>query len=360
MWIKRLSSKNFRTYSAVDISFEKGVNVIIGENGQGKTNLLEAIHFAITGRSFRTEKLADLIQTAKPHLSTQVEYEQTSIAHTIKIQYSLEQKKIVHDATVYPTLSSLTGTIPTIAITPSDINLIMGAPVERRRFLNLFISQHDPFYLMQLSRYQKALKARNVLLKRQSVKTIQVYETLLAQSAAYITEKRIKTIQELLPIVQEEFKALTQKKDCITFDYSHRAESSTEFFIEQYQKHRPQEEKIGTTLIGPHRDDLVFFLQDLEAKQFASEGQKRALLTALKLAELKMLKEKTGIDPILFIDDFAIHLDVYRCQLLEEVIKDYPQVFLTTPQNIFQTGSLYFVQDRSVKKLLSEFSESLL
>ena len=351
MWIKRLNSKNFRTYSSLEVSFDKGVNIIVGENGQGKTNLLESIHFAITGRSFRTEKLIDLIQSSKEELLTDVLYEQSEIEHQIKIQYSPIKKKILHDATTYPSLSSLTGTIPTIAITPSDIELIMGAPVERRRFLNLFIAQHDPIYLHQLLRYQKALKARNVLLKRNSTETIRIYENLLAQAAAYITTARQKAIHELSPLLESEFYKLTQKTIPILLKYSFNEQATTDYFIEQYQKHRTQELKIGSTLIGPHRDDLSFLMNHLEVKHFASEGQKRALLTALKLSELGLLKMKTSLDPILFIDDFAIHLDLYRCKLLEDVVQKYPQVFLTTPQNVFENGSLYFVQDFSVKKL---------
>lgn len=353
MWIKRLYSKNFRTYSDIDVSFDKGVNVIVGENGQGKTNLLEAIHFAVTGRSFKTEKLSDLIQHSKEHLLTHVEYEQSEISHLIKINYGQDQKKILHDSTIYPTLSSLTGTVPTISISPCDIELIMGAPLERRRFLNLLIAQHDPIYLYQLMRYQKALKARNILLKRRSTNSIKIYETLLAESACYLTNARLKTVLELSSLIKTEFFELTQKHLDVTIDYSFKGTASPDYFLEQYNKHRQQEEKLGTTITGPHRDDLAFLLLGKDAKQFASEGQKRALLTALKLAELKMLKAKTCIDPILFIDDFAIHLDIYRCKLLESVIQSYPQVFLTTPQNLFDDGSIYFVQDFKVQKLLS-------
>ncbi len=353
MWIKRLRSKNFRTYSSFEVIFDKGVNIIIGENGQGKTNFLESIHFAITGRSFRTEKLIDLIKNHQNALETDVLYEQSGIENQIKIEYSSLKKKILHNATTYPTLSSLTGTIPSIAIVPSDIELIMGAPLERRRFINLLIAQHDPIYLHQLLRYQKALKVRNILLKRNSLEAINVYETLLAQSAAYITHARQKTVHELSLSIEKEYFKLTQKPIAVGLKYTFESTPTIDYYVDQYRKHRAQEIKIGTTLIGPHRDDILFLMDHLEVKQFASEGQKRALLTALKLSELKMLKIKTNIDPILFIDDFAIHLDLYRCKLLEEMVQAYPQVFLTTPQNLFENGALYFVQERSIKKLNS-------
>jgi DNA replication and repair protein RecF len=229
----------------------------------------------------------------------------------------------------------------------------MGSPQERRRFLNLFIAQHDPIYLHHLLRYQKALKARNVLLKRGSKTTIAAYESLLALHAVAITKARQKAIQELEPLFQKQFLEIMQKDLPTSIEYSFKDEPSEDFYLGEYAKNRQQEERLGSTITGPHRDDCKFFINNLEAKHFSSEGQKRALLTALKLAELQLLKNKTGLDPILFIDDFAIHLDLYRCKQLENVVQNYPQVFLTTPQSVFENGSLYFVQDLKVQKLNS-------
>lgn len=355
MWIKRLFAKNFRTYNQVEVSFDKGINIIIGENGQGKTNLLEAIHFSITGRSFRTERLIELVQTKNNILHTLAEYEHLDISHKIQLSYGENEKKILHDSTTYPTLSSLTGTVPTITISPSDINIIMGSPQERRRFLNLFIAQHDPIYLHHLSRYQKALKARNALLKRNSKTTIIAYESLLAIHAVAITKARKKAIQELEPIFQNQFSEIMNNNLSLAISYSFKEDPSEAYYLNEYNKNRDQEERLGGTIVGPHRDDCKFFINGLEAKYFSSEGQKRSLLTALKLAELTLLKNKTGLDPVLFIDDFAIHLDLYRCKQLETVIQNYPQVFLTTPQNVFDQGSLYFVQNLKVQKLTSHF-----
>jgi DNA replication and repair protein RecF len=352
MWIQRLYAKNFRNYSDLSIEFDKGVNVIIGENGQGKTNLLEAIHFAATGRSFRTEKLSDLIHHAKEETFTHLEYDHHSIEQSIKIQYGEAGKKILVNQTSYPSFSSLTGTVPTITIAPCDIALIMGSPQERRRFLNLLIAQHDPFYLIELMRYQKALKARNILLKRQSRETIKVYETLLAQSATFITKARLKAVETLSSLMQSNFLSLTGKNLKVSLNYSFKNTPSLDYFLEQFNKHREQEEKLGNTLSGPHRDDFLFLLQEKEAKLYASEGQKRALLIALKLAEMTLLKISTHIDPILFIDDFAIHLDLYRCQLFEELIQTYPQVFITTPQNLFEEGTSYLIQEAKIEKLI--------
>jgi DNA replication and repair protein RecF len=353
MWIHRLYIKNFRNYPTLDISFDKGINVITGENGQGKTNLIEAIHFALTGRSFRTEKPLEIIQKGKEEVFTQVHYDLNAIRHAIQITFGMNGKKITHDATTYPSFSSLTGTVPTVAITPGDIELIMGAPIARRRCMNLLIAQHDPLYAHQLSRYQKALKARNILLKRNSHQSIKIYEELLAESGVYIVQARLRLIQELSELLQYYFFELTQKKIPVICEYTFKGKIDKAYFLEQHEKNRHQEERIGSTLFGPHRDDILFLLDSLDAKLYASEGQKRALLTSWKLAELKLLKNKTQLDPILFIDDFAIHLDLYRSKLLETLIQNYPQVFLTTPHNIFEDSSLYFVQNTTVQKLSS-------
>jgi DNA replication and repair protein RecF len=357
MWIQRLYLRNFRSYRYTEVEFDKGLNVIHGENGQGKTNLVEALNFASTGRSFRTDKFQELISHDTTHLETKLCYEKDSISHAIAIQYGGDQKKIIHDATVYPTFSSLTGTLPTVVIAPSDIALIMGAPSDRRRFLNLLIAQHDPVYLYQLARYQKALKARNALLKRKSTQSIKVYEELLAKAATYLVKARIDTLAFLNPLLQTQFFELTQKLHPVKMIYETHSqileEASERVFLNLYEQHREQETKLGCTLTGPHRDDIAFLHLGDSAKNFSSEGQKRALITALKLSELEFLKIKNEHSPLLIIDDFAIHLDALRSHLFEKVVNSYAQVFLTTPTHQLTSGSFYYVGDAKVQKLSS-------
>jgi DNA replication and repair protein RecF len=350
MIVHQLTLGRFRNYGSLHLSFEPGINVITGDNGQGKTNLIEAIHFALTGRSFRTQRAMELIQHGHEELYSRVEYAQQDIPHQVMITFGTKGKKVVHNATSYSTLSSITGAVPTVAIAPSDIAMIMDGPLVRRRELNVLMAQHDPCYVYHLTRYHHALKARNVLLKRRSTKTIRVYEELLSEAASYIAAAREKLCKEIAPLLTNYFHELTDTPFPIALDYPQLEQKDKGYFLAEYEKNRSYDEQTGTTSIGPHRDDIRFLISGKEAKLFASEGQKRALLTSWKLAELQLLEQKTGCPPVLFIDDFAIHLDLYRSQRLEQAIHHYPQVFLTTPHNIFKSSTLYRVDGGVAKK----------
>lgn len=322
--VKRLSLRFFRSYETLEKTFEPKTNLIQGPNGQGKTNLLEALYFLSTGRSFRTSNLSDLIAYGKPFFYIEAEISRGSDLQTIKASFDGKQKKLQINATTYSQFSPLLGTLPTVLLCPEDSILITGAPADRRRFLDLYLSQIDPTYLEALSRYYRAMKQRNQLLRLKITSGIEAWETVMQQTAVLIQEKRNATLQKLHLETLSLLPHIHQRQRTLKLLY-HPS------LLQDFKTHRPRELILGTTLFGPHRDDFTFLLDGKEAKLFASQGEIRSLVAVLKLAQwhhLKQISEETL--PILSIDDFGVHLDDQKKHSLLELITDLGQVFLTT------------------------------
>ena len=328
MQLKQLRLHNFRNYEYVVAEFAPGINLIQGTNGQGKTNLIEAIYLLSTGRSFRTTHLKDLIHHGKEAFEIEGVFERDGIEQSLKITFDGQTKRVQHNQTTYGTFAKLLGLLPVVLMAPHDHELIGGAPAARRCFLNIHIAQTDSVYAHHLIRYNKALKQRNCLLKSGEEMSLDIWEAEMALSALYIVAKRqgaIRTLRtQLLPLTQE----LSLNADVFDLIYH---PSLPEAFTDAWKESRPKELIIGSTLHGPHRDDLHIKFRDKMAKSFSSEGQKRSCLAALRFAEWRELRDQTGTIPLFGIDDFGVHLDPHRLKKLQEKLTDFGQVFLTTP-----------------------------
>lgn len=340
MLLTSLILRNFRNHADVEMTFSPKVNLIVGNNGIGKTNILEAIHFLSTGRSFRTNQLSELIRHGYNYFYLEAHFIKEGVSQCIKVGYDGKKKKIEHNASNLLAFSNLLGIIPSVLYSPKDIALIIGAPAERRRFLNIYLGQGDPLYVHYLLRYTKALEQRNYILKRRSLEDlteIECFEKEMASSSLYLMTQRKHALESLEKNLSSIIVQLTQKEDNFTIHYqpsfSMQKEISKENLELQYKKQRRKELLLGTSLIGPHRDDFLLSLEGQLIKSFCSEGQKRAFLSALKIAEWSLLKEKHQKNPLMCIDDLGIHLDETRRSLLEEHVKDLGQVFLTSPRN---------------------------
>ncbi len=326
MFLKTLRLKHFRNFEQAEISFGSGSNLIHGLNAQGKTNLLEAIYLLSTGRSFRTIHLQELIQHEKPHFYIEAHFEKEGVPQEVSVFFDGKVKRVKHNQTTYSNFSQLLGLLPTVLYTPQDVALILGAPAIRRRFLDLHIAQVDQLYIHHLIRYYKALKQRNCLLRQKSENGIEPWEHALAGSAAYITEKRKTATLELQAPLKKWMEHLSLQKELLELHYQPCACS-----IEIYKTERKRELYLGSTLFGPHRDDLEITIDTHNAKLFSSEGQKRCAISALRLAEWEHLKNITGYPPLMSIDDFGMHLDESRQNLLQDQIQHLGQVFITSP-----------------------------
>lgn len=322
MLLNNARLKNFRSYQELQIEFVPGIQIIRGPNGIGKTNIVEALFFMSTGRSFRTSSLTDMVREGEGYFYIEMGFEKDLADQTLKIGISAQQKNIQYNTTELPYLSHILGIFPSVLLSPKDINLIMGTPSDRRRFLNIHLAQSDPLYLHHLMRYSAALKQRNALLKAKKTAGIEAWEHQLSSSAKYLIHAR-DTFIKTLPL-QEYAQKVCNDHFEIKYHPSH---------AHSFEKHRAKELILGTTLIGPHRDDFDLLYEGKEAKAFASEGQKRSCITALKLAQWKALADAVHAFPLLSIDDFDVHLDPVKVDRLSEVLHTIPQVILTTPSS---------------------------
>jgi DNA replication and repair protein RecF len=352
MEITKLRLANFRNYVEETVFFSDKINYIEGENGTGKSSLLEAIYLLSTGKSFRTKRLFELISYTKPGFQLEAEFIKEKISHKIKVLFNQEGRKLFYNDTSYTSFLPLLGLLPCVLLSSEDISLFKGGPAERRRFLDLHIAQIDPLYLHHLGRYERALKQRNHLLKHQEIKGLLPWEELMAISAEYLIKKRKELLQSLTPPCNKMISYLSQERESFHLEYINSLEEqnigngSSSFYREQWEKSRLKEIKLGLTIVGPHRDDILFFLQGKEVKSYASEGQKRCCIAALRLAEWETLKELLFQPPLFCIDDFGVHLDAKRSHLLNNLLDQMGQVFLTAPK--FDTPQKTHVLQRTL------------
>lgn len=332
MHVSRLVLRSFRCYDEAEVPFETGVNLIHGKNGAGKTTLLEALTLLTTGRSFLTPHLTDCIQKERSHFYIEAHFVRDGVEQLLSMGFDGKQKRIHYNTTQFQNFSHVLGILPSVLYCPKDSSLIMGAPQERRRFLNIQLAQTDPLYVHHLMRYHKAMKHRNALLKVKSESSIESWEKMMGESARYLMEKRATLIEALRPKVEAFSKELSFGEDLFDLHYEPSVSfQKKELMEELLRKQRPKELIIGNTLIGPHRDDLQITYKGRDAKTFASEGQKRTCIAALKLAEWDILKDQTETSPLFAIDDFGVHLDPKRTEVLQDKLSLLGQVLLTSP-----------------------------
>ena len=336
MHLSAVVLRNFRNYEHATLTFSPGINCIIGGNGEGKTNLLEALYFLSTGRSFRTAHLNDLIRHGASFFYIEAHFYKDGIDQTIKATYDGQTRRLQYNETIYSYFTSLLGILPTVLYAPDDLCLISGAPSDRRRFLDLHLAQIDPLYVHHLGRYHKALKQRNVLLRQKKEESLGAWEQTMAHAAAYLLPKRIEALQNILAPVARWMHFISSGKEEIKLSYHNSihwdGKSSLENAIyAQLQKNRTRDMLLGSTQIGPHRDDIGIELDGKSAKSFSSEGQKRCCAAAIRFAEWERTKETMGFLPLMSIDDFGIQLDKERNLLLQQHLQHLGQVFLTSP-----------------------------
>jgi len=331
--LKKLYLHHFRNLSQVEITFSPGVNWITGKNAQGKTNLIEALYLLSSGRSFRTPHLSQLIQKGAGYFYLEAEIEKAGVVQTLKISFDGENKKVQYNASQYSHFTPLIGLVPHVLYAPEDIALITGAPCFRRKFINLHLAQYDPLYLHHLARYHKAMRQRNELLRKKTEETIEPWEISMAHSAQYLMEKRQLFIQQLRAPLQNYMNALSSETDHLEIQYqSSLPLSDQETLLKQWQKNRSKELYIGSTLYGPHRDDLYFAIGDFSAKSFASEGQKHSIIASVRLAQIEHLQKYSDSAPLFSVDDFGAHLDQTRQENFQRKLSELGQIFLTSPE----------------------------
>ncbi|NNM43473.1 MAG: DNA replication/repair protein RecF [Chlamydiae bacterium] len=354
MFVQSLYLQNFRNFEQTSISFSPGINVIHGLNAQGKTNILEAIYLICMGRSFRTTHLQELIKQGKEFFYIEAHFVKDGIEQVLKLSFNGQTRKIQYNSTTYASFVPLLGLLPIVLCTPTDISLISGSPSERRQFIDLHLAQIDPLYVHHLTRYLKAMKQRNYLLRHKKSSSFSVWEASMAHSAEYLMKKRKEASLHFSPFLEQNMQCLSQSQEKLEIGYKASfAKNSSDIckdLVVLLEKNRSKDIAVGTTLVGPHKDDYLLSVNEREAKLYCSEGQKRCAITALRFGEWKRLSEILEVPPIMGIDDFAIHLDPKRTSFLQENLKNLGQVFITTPNHIeiHQDQNSIYVQEGTV------------
>ncbi len=329
MFLKSLYLRNFRNYREAQFAFEPKCNILYGDNAQGKTNLLEAIYLIATGRSFRTLHHTELIRHGESFFYLEATLNKEGLEQTVKLSFDGHAHRVQTEGSTYDSFHHLLGLLPSVIYTPSDTDLITGSPALRRRFFNFHLAQSDPLYVHHLSRYWRAMKQRNCLLREKREKDLECWEIEMAQSAAYLHQARTKMIEEIEEPLVRASRKLSGERETLELRYlpSYQPES----YLSQLKKNRPRELYLGLTSHGPHRDDLSLYIDDQPARLFASEGQKKCAVAALRLAEWERLCQRIEGNAVMGIDDFGLHLDHSRQELLSVALENLGQVFITTP-----------------------------
>jgi DNA replication and repair protein RecF len=329
--LAQLRLRDFRNYTRLDASFSPGFHLLIGNNAQGKTNVLEAIYLLATLRSFRGVGGSQMIRHAQAgyFVGATVVHQ---IQHQIRMYWSLRERKLSLDGSPVRRITDYLGVLRVVVFCTEDLQLIKGTGRVRRRFLDLLLSQSFPDYLPTLQRYAQALRARNALLKRPAVDETALagFSRELILAGDLISRLRRDLVPKLLAMAQPIYAGISASTESLQLQYQPNVKE--DFAVELAQQ-RDREKRYRMTLVGPHRDELLISLDNQPATDFASEGQKRALAITLKMAQAEYLSGLHGIAPILLVDDIMGELDVNRrsglIQLFERTEQARGQVFMT-------------------------------
>ncbi len=334
MIITKLELHNFRNYEKAILELEPGVNIIYGENAQGKTNLIEAIYLCATSKSHRTSVDRELILIGEKEGEVHLSFQRDGIEETVDVHLRRNSKKsIAVDKTAVRKMSELLGVMHVVMFSPEDLGLIKEGPKERRRFIDLELSQLDKLYFHDLSQYHKILKQRNSLLRQLQTgeadeALLDVWDGQLTEFGLSVMRGRQNFIEELAPIVSEKHRMLTGGVETLEVVYEKNA--APEDYALKLMKHRRKDIKLGITSVGPHRDDLRFEIDGKDARIFGSQGQKRTAALALKLSEIDLVLMKSEAKPVLLLDDVLSELDENRQLFLVDHLKDLQTIITCT------------------------------
>ena len=349
MIVKSIALSDFRNYSFQEMQFHKGINILYGDNAQGKTNILEAIYLCITNKSYRGSHDKDMIRFEQEESHLRLEAEKKEIPYRVDMHLKRHKSKgIAINGVPIRRSGELMGLLNVVFFSPEDLQLIKNGPGERRRFMDVELCQLDKVYLHYLSHYSKCLLQRNALLKElafsKSVEqTLEIWDQQLIQYGTGLIELRKAFIEELAPIVSEIHTSLTGGNEELVITYEPNVLSDR--FGHALRESHEKEIRQKTTLVGPHRDDILFSVKKreedrfIDIRSFGSQGQQRSAALSLKLAEIEIVRRRVHDTPILLLDDVLSELDSSRQNYLLESIHDI-QTFITC------TGLEEFVKHR--------------
>lgn len=332
---------NFRNYESARIDFAPGINLITGDNAQGKTNLLEAVLFMCTGRSHRTANDLEFIRWGEEFFYIKGNFNTNALVKTIELSRNAKERRIKIDGKESRSLGVLLGCLHAVMFSPEDLRLIKDSPSERRRYINIMISMLSPRYYKLLCEYRRVVTQRNSLLKKirsgvkQDFDELEAIDEVFLSLTSDIIRLRRKSIANIGSKAELIHKELTGGKEKVKLTYATEAAMSEnrEIIIDEFRKKihllRKDEIRRAQTLIGPHRDDMLVEINGKPARNFGSQGQQRTVVLTLKLAELEFVKDIKGEYPVFLLDDVMSELDIKRQEFLFETINSGMQVIMT-------------------------------
>jgi DNA replication and repair protein RecF len=340
MVLKQLKLVNFRNYAKQEIVFHPGLNILFGQNGQGKTNILESLYYLALTKSFRTNTDQNLILNNAQFFRIEGDFttdrkrklvSSLSFSGTQGKQLKLNHQKV-------PKFSDYIGTIPLVLLAPSDLEITQGGPYQRRKFLDIMLSQSSKLYLHHLLQYRRALKQRNLILQDGEFidkATLESWETTLIQHGTVVIEKRCEAVAELDSMVKQIYAKLSGKDDKVKIIYQSSVAVQNEKTVsEEYGQamvlNREKDQQLQATSIGPHRDDILFLINGKSLRWMGSQGEHKTFIISLKMAEYQYLQEMRNNLPLLLFDDIFGELDANRIGNMIQSLSQIGQVFITT------------------------------
>lgn len=339
MHISWLRLFQFRNYEQASLCPARGITVLHGANAQGKTNVIEAVYLCCVGRSHRTAKDAELIRWGQPAAQVAVQIERREGVEDVSVRIGSGDKKkktIKINGSQVTRIGELMGHVNAVLFSPEDLRLVKDGPDERRRFLNMEISQLQPAYFYALQRYMRALHQRNGLLRQIAqtgntalMETLDEWDALLVETGTQVIDRRLRYLEQLAEKAGAVHDSLSSQQESLQLRYQGRA-LDKETFTRLLHAGRAEDVRRGSTTVGPHRDDYRIQLNGRDARAYASQGQQRTIALSLKLAEIEVMHETLGEWPILLLDDVMSELDIHRRKMLLQRIENVQTIITCT------------------------------
>lgn len=355
MKIKRLELTSFRNYERLETDLEEGTNIFYGNNAQGKTNILEGIYLTLTTRSHKKSRDSEMIKFGEDEAHLRVYLNKRDIDYKIDMHLNRGRKKFIAiNGLPIKKAAELLGIANIVFFSPEDLNIIKNSPSERRRFIDMELSQLDKVYLSTLTGYMKTLEQKNALLRDgDNGPLLDVFDEKLFEFGSDIIRKRQDFIRDLNDILKEKNRDISGNDEVLSCSYE--PDTEIEGFEKSLKEKREYDIRHGSTSVGPHRDDIRFTLNDTDLRKYGSQGQVRTASLSVKLSEIELVKKRTGDDPILMLDDVLSELDSKRQKLLLNSFGNIQTLITCTGldefiKNGFSGDSIYYVENGKVEK----------
>lgn len=357
MYIERVTLKNFRNYENKTVEFKDGLNVIIGRNASGKTNLLESIYCSGIGKSPRTNKYREMIRWDSDYAYIKVTLKKNRSTHTIEYSIdSQDKKRIAIDGIPLVKLSEILGMLNIVFFSPDEMRLIKESPQERRRFADISLSQQNKKYFYSLSKYNNVLAQRNKLLKesrdmRSLPEMLYGWDVQLAEHGAYMIGKRYEFVEKIQTFAKKIHLEITDGKEDLQLEYESNVqygdvkEMQTVFF-DKLRSNIEKDTNLSYTSFGCHRDDIAIKINGIDVRKYGSQGQQRTVALSLKLAEIYLFESEIGEKPVLLLDDVLSELDLYRRQKLMELSSGLQTIITCTDFDMDLPRNTVFIEKK--------------